>query len=78
MKLTTGEQNLLAQRIAKQFDQWITEEMQYQIEDMKDMDELVLGILLQHRRPRSSTTARAIVYARKASVSVPVNRLTVH
>ena len=40
MKLTTGEQNLLAQRIAKQFDQWITEEMQYQIEDMKDMDEL--------------------------------------
>ena len=40
MKLTTGEQNQLAQRIATQFDQWITEEMQYQIEDMKDMDEL--------------------------------------
>lgn len=40
MKLTTDQRLALAQRIADEFSGFVREEFQYQVEDMKDNDEL--------------------------------------
>ena len=40
MKLTTDQRLALAQRIADEFSGFVREELQYQVEDMKDNDEL--------------------------------------
>jgi hypothetical protein len=40
MKLTTDQRLALAQRIADEFGGFVREELQYQVEDMKDNDEL--------------------------------------
>ena len=38
MNLTTDQQHALAQRIYSEFGNFVTEELKYQIEDMKDND----------------------------------------
>ena len=40
MNLTTDQRLSLAQRIADEFRGFVKEELQYQVEDMKDNDEL--------------------------------------
>jgi len=40
MKLTAEQKTILAQRIADEFKAWMVEEMEYQIDNMKDNDEL--------------------------------------
>jgi len=40
MKLTAEQKTILAQRIAGEFKAWMVEEMEYQIDNMKDNDEL--------------------------------------
>ena len=40
MNLTTDQRLALAQRIADEFQGFVKEELQYQVEDMKDNDEL--------------------------------------
>lgn len=40
MKLTENQKLALAQRVYSQFAQFITEELEYQVEDMKDQDQL--------------------------------------
>ena len=40
MNLTTDQRLALAQRIADEFQGFVKEELQYQVEDMKDTDEL--------------------------------------
>ena len=40
MNLTTDQRLSLAQRIADEFQGFVKEELQYQVEDMKDNDEL--------------------------------------
>ena len=40
MKLTAEQKIILAERIADEFNGWMVEEMEYQIDNMKDNDEL--------------------------------------
>ena len=40
MNLSTDQRLALAQRIADEYRQWINNEFEYQVEDMKDNDEL--------------------------------------
>ena len=40
MKLTAEQKKMLAERIADEFSGWMKEETEYQIESMKDNDEL--------------------------------------
>ena len=40
MKLTAEQKTILAQRIAGEFKAWMVEETEYQIDNMKDNDEL--------------------------------------
>ena len=40
MQLTEAQRVALAERIADEFNQFVTEEYNYQVEDMKDNDEL--------------------------------------
>jgi len=40
MKLTVEQKTILAERIADEFNAWMGQEMQYQIDTMKDNDEL--------------------------------------
>lgn len=40
MKLTAEQKTILAQRIADEFQAWMKEETEYQIDNMKDNDEL--------------------------------------
>ena len=40
MKLTADQKMMLAERIADEFSGWIKEETEYQIDTMKDNDEL--------------------------------------
>ena len=40
MKLTAEQKTILAQRIADEFKVWMVEETEYQIDNMKDNDEL--------------------------------------
>ncbi len=40
MKLTAEQKTILAQRIADEFKAWMVEETEYQIDNMKDNDEL--------------------------------------
>jgi len=40
MKLTAEQKTILAQRIADEFKAWMAEETEYQIDTMKDNDEL--------------------------------------
>lgn len=40
MKLTAEQKTILAQRIADEFRAWMKEETEYQIDNMKDNDEL--------------------------------------
>ena len=40
MKLTAQQKTILAERIADEFSGWLQEETRYQIDNMKDNDEL--------------------------------------
>ena len=40
MNLTDEQKLALAQRISAQFNEWVNDELTYQIEEMKDDDEL--------------------------------------
>jgi len=40
MKLTAEQKTILSERIADEFKSWMVEEMEYQIDSMKDNDEL--------------------------------------
>ncbi len=40
MKLTAQQKTILAERIADEFSAWLQEETKYQIDNMKDNDEL--------------------------------------
>lgn len=40
MKLTAEQKTILSERIANEFKAWMVEEMEYQIDNMKDNDEL--------------------------------------
>ena len=40
MKLTAEQKKMLAERIADEFSGWLKEETEYQIDTMKDNDEL--------------------------------------
>ena len=40
MKLTAEQKTILSERIADEFKAWMVEEMEYQIDNMKDNDEL--------------------------------------
>lgn len=40
MKLTAEQKTVLSQRIADEFSGWMKEETEYQIDNMKDNDEL--------------------------------------
>ena len=40
MKLTVEQKTILAERIADEFNAWMGQEMQYQVDTMKDNDEL--------------------------------------
>ena len=40
MKLTAQQKTILAERIADEFSGWLKEETRYQIDNMKDNDEL--------------------------------------
>jgi len=40
MKLTAEQKTILAQRIADEFQAWMKEETEYQLDNMKDNDEL--------------------------------------
>ena len=40
MKLTAEQKKMLAERIADEFSSWMKEETEYQIDTMKDNDEL--------------------------------------
>ena len=40
MNLTDDQKLALAQRISEQFSEWVNEELTYQIEEMKDDDQL--------------------------------------
>lgn len=40
MKLTAEQKTILAERIADEFSGWMKEETEYQIDNMKDNDEL--------------------------------------
>ena len=46
MKLTPAQTQQLSQLIANEFKAWMTDEMEYQIDSMKDNDELDWGYYL--------------------------------
>jgi len=55
MKLTDEQKLALAQRISDEFGGFVKEELQYQVEDMKDNDELSWEYHLEDRDAKDIT-----------------------
>ena len=55
MKLTNDQKLALAQRIFDEFGGFVKEELQYQVEDMKDNDELSWEYHLEDRDAKDIT-----------------------
>ena len=56
MRLSKAQQSALAQRIVDQFESFLSSELSYQVEDMKDNDELDWGMIYLMRTQMISQT----------------------